>query len=114
MRKYFWPILVIMLALLVAGTWVLFPQAITSVRSTISSCAAAARDGWARLWAKSEESAPEVPPDTSGAIPPDLTAPVTAGPGENTGNLPAGKVGTVRGTRTEALDRFLDYIQNAG
>ena len=61
MRKYFWPILVIMLALLVAGTWVLFPQAITSVRSTVSACAAAAKDGWTRLWAKSESSAPEVP-----------------------------------------------------
>ena len=28
MRKYFWPILVITLALLVAGTWVFFPEAI--------------------------------------------------------------------------------------
>ena len=61
MRKYFWPILVITLALLVAGTWVFFPEAITSVRSAVSSCAAAARDGWARLWVKSGESAPEVP-----------------------------------------------------
>ena len=61
MRKYFWPVLVITLALLVAGTWVFFPEAITSVRSAVSSCAAAARDGWARLWVKSGESAPEVP-----------------------------------------------------
>ena len=42
---------------------------------------------------RQETPAPEVPPDTSGAIPPDLTAPVTAGPGENTGNLPAGGSG---------------------
>ena len=37
MRKYFWPILVITFALLVAGAWVAFPEARKSVGSAISS-----------------------------------------------------------------------------
>ena len=37
MRKYLWPIIVIALALVVAGAWVLFPEERTAVSSTLSS-----------------------------------------------------------------------------
>ena len=63
MRKYLWPILVIALALLVAGAWVAFPQARKTVCSAVSSfCssfAAEAKNAWARLSLPKEE--PEVP-----------------------------------------------------
>lgn len=89
MRKYFWPILVITLALLVAGTWVFFPEAITSVRSAVSSCAAAARDGWARLWVKSGESAPEVPSADWGDDDSNLLELVELRPAEIAGKNPS-------------------------
>ena len=54
MRKYLWPILVIVLALLVAGAWVAFPLARKNVGSAVSSfCtsfAAEAKSAWARLF----------------------------------------------------------------
>ena len=63
MRKYFWPILVIALALLVAGAWVAFPEArkgvVPAISSFCESFAAAAKDGWTRLFPPKEE--PEVP-----------------------------------------------------
>lgn len=63
MRNYLWPILVIALALLTAGAWVMFPQARKTVCSAVSSfCssfAAEAKNAWARLSPPKEE--PEVP-----------------------------------------------------
>ena len=54
MRKYLWPILVIALAVLVAGAWVAFPKerkAIgPAVSSFCSSFAAEAKNAWARLF----------------------------------------------------------------
>ena len=63
MRKYLCPLIVIALALLVAGAWVAFPQERKSVGAAVSSFfssfAAAARNAWARLSPPKEK--PEVP-----------------------------------------------------
>ena len=63
MRKCFWPIFVIALALLVAGMWVAFPQAKSTVGSVVSSfCAsfaAEARNAWARIFPSADD--PVVP-----------------------------------------------------
>jgi len=54
MRKYLWPIIVIALALLAAGAWVLFPEARTTASSTVSSFCSSfaehAKNAWARLF----------------------------------------------------------------
>ena len=63
MRKYIWPIIVIALALLVAGAWVAFPKerkAISpAISSFCSSFAAETRSAWSRLFPPKE--APEIP-----------------------------------------------------
>ena len=63
MRKYLWPILVIALALMAAGAWVLFPKARTTVTSTVSSFCSSfvehAKNAWTRLF--SHDSEAEVP-----------------------------------------------------
>ena len=68
MRKYLWPIIVIALALMVAGAWVLFPEARKTACSTVSSFRSSfaehARDAWARLF-----------PPASEAIVPELDIP---------------------------------------
>ena len=63
MRKYLWPILVIALALLVAGAWVLFPEERTTASSAVSSFCTSfaehARNAWTRLFPPAGEA--EVP-----------------------------------------------------
>lgn len=63
MRKYLWPIIVIALALVAAGAWVLFPEARTAASSTVasfcSSFAEHARNAWTRLFPPAGEA--EVP-----------------------------------------------------
>ena len=63
MRKYLWPILVIALALLVAGAWVLFPEERTTASSAVSSFCTSfadhARNAWTRLFPPTGEA--EVP-----------------------------------------------------
>ena len=63
MRKYVGPLVVIALALLVAGAWVFFPREIKSVGSAVSSFFASftaeAKNAWARLSPPKE--VPEVP-----------------------------------------------------
>lgn len=60
MRKYLWPIIVIALALMVAGAWVLFPEARKTACSTVSSFRSSfaehARDAWARLFPPASEA----------------------------------------------------------
>lgn len=63
MRKYLWPILVIALAILVAGAWVAFPEERKAIGPAIStfcsSFAAEAKNAWTRLFPPKE--APDVP-----------------------------------------------------
>ena len=63
MRKYLWPIIVIALALVVAGAWVLFPEERTAVSSTLSSFCSSfaehAKNAWTRLFTPAGEA--EVP-----------------------------------------------------
>jgi len=63
MRKYLCPLIVIALALLVAGAWVAFPQERKSVGAAVSSFfssfAAEAKNAWTRLSPPKEK--PEVP-----------------------------------------------------
>ena len=63
MRKYLWPILVIALALMAAGAWVLFPEERTAVTSTVSSFCTSfaehAKSAWTRLFPPAGEA--EVP-----------------------------------------------------
>ena len=63
MRKYLWPIIVIALAFVVAGVWVLFPKERTAVSSAVSSFCTSfaehARDAWTRLFPPAGEA--EVP-----------------------------------------------------
>ena len=63
MRKYLWPIIVIALALMAAGAWVLFPEARTAASSTVSSFCSSfaehAKDAWTRLFPPAGEA--EVP-----------------------------------------------------
>ena len=63
MRKYLWPIIVIALALMAAGAWVLFPEARTAASSTVSSFCSSfaehAKDAWTRLFLPAGEA--EVP-----------------------------------------------------
>ena len=63
MRKYLGPLVVIVLALLVAGAWVGFPQERKSIGSAVSSFSASftaeAKNAWARLSPPKE--VPEVP-----------------------------------------------------
>jgi len=60
MRNYLWPIIVIALALMAAGAWVLFPQARKTVSSTVSSFRSSfaehTRDAWARLFPPASEA----------------------------------------------------------
>ena len=60
MRKYLCPLLVIALALMIAGAWVLFPEARKTAGSTVSSfCksfAAEAKNAWARLFPSAEKA----------------------------------------------------------
>jgi len=65
MRKYLWPIIVIALALMAAGAWVLFPEARKTASSTMSSFRSSfaehARNAWARLFPPvSEAVVPEL------------------------------------------------------
>ena len=59
MGKYFGPVLVIVLSLLVAGAWVLFPQerksACSAVSSVLSSFAAEAKAAWSRHMTKASD-----------------------------------------------------------
>lgn len=60
MRKYLCPILVIALALMIAGAWVAFPRAKNAVGPAVSSfCksfAAEAKNAWARLFPSAEKA----------------------------------------------------------
>lgn len=73
MRKYLWPIIVIALALLVAGAWVLFPEARTAAISTVSSFCSSfaehARDAWTRLFPPAGEAEVPEPDLLDGDIP---------------------------------------------
>ena len=60
MRKYLWPVIVIALALMAAGTWVFFPEARTTASSTVSSFCSSlaehARNAWTRLFPPAGEA----------------------------------------------------------